>query len=77
MLRQGVQLLERFTQDGRVVTRRPRRHQQIQFTRRLAAGNSLVAFVDAYWRTGWHNLHAGVEDLIGPLSGRAGRNCGA
>ena len=47
MLRQGVQLLERFTQDGRVKIRRPRSHQQIQFTRRLSAANSFVAFVDA------------------------------
>ena len=36
MLRQGVQLLERFTQDGRVKIRRPKSHQQIQFTRRLS-----------------------------------------
>ena len=47
MLQQGVQLLERFTQDGRVKIRRPRSHQQIQFTRRLSAENSFVAFVDA------------------------------
>ena len=47
MLQQGVQLLERFTQDGRVKIRRPRSQQQIQFTRRLTAGNSFVGFVDA------------------------------
>ena len=47
MLQQGVQLLERFTQDGRVKIRRPRSHQQIQFTRRLFGENSFVAFVDA------------------------------
>jgi len=47
MLQQGVQLLERFTQDGRVKIRRPRNHQQIQFTHRLSAGNSFVGFVDA------------------------------
>ncbi len=33
MLQQGVQLLERFAQDGRVRIRRPRSTQQIQFNR--------------------------------------------
>src|SRR6516164_7821924 len=33
MFQQGVQLLERFVQDGRVQIRRPRTRQQIQFTR--------------------------------------------
>ena len=47
MLRQGVQLLERFIQDGRVRIRRPKSQQQIQFTRKLGSGNSFVAFVDA------------------------------
>jgi hypothetical protein len=47
MLRQGVQLLERFVQDGCVRIRQPRSNQQIQFTRRLSSGNSFVAFVDA------------------------------
>jgi hypothetical protein len=47
MLLQGVQLLERFVQDGRVRIRRPRSRQQIQFTRTLSSGSSFVAFVDA------------------------------
>jgi hypothetical protein len=47
MLRQGIQLLERFVQDGRVRIRRPRSRQQIQFTRTLSSANSFVAFVDA------------------------------
>jgi CRISPR/Cas system-associated exonuclease Cas4 (RecB family) len=46
MLRQGVQLLERFVQDGRVQVSRPTQ-QQIQFTRSLNSGSSFVAFVDA------------------------------
>jgi hypothetical protein len=46
MLRQGVQLLERFVRDGRVQLRQPKQ-QQIQFTRNLGSGNSFVAFVDA------------------------------
>ena len=33
MLQQGIQLLERFAQDGRVRIRRPRSTQQIQFNR--------------------------------------------
>jgi hypothetical protein len=47
MLQQGVQLLERFVQDGRVQIRQPQGHQQIRFTRTLSSGNSFVAFVDA------------------------------
>ncbi len=47
MLQQGVQLLERFAQDGRVCVCRPRTSQQIQFNRSLSSGNSFVAYVDA------------------------------
>jgi len=47
MLQQGIQLLERFAQDGRVRIRRPRSTQQIQFNRTLASGNNFVAYVDA------------------------------
>ena len=47
MFRQGVQLLERFIQDGRVQIRRPRSQQQIQFTRKLRSGNSFIAYIDA------------------------------
>ena len=47
MLQQGIQLLERFAQDGRVRIRRPRSSQQIQFTRALGSGNNFVSYVDA------------------------------
>ncbi len=47
MLQQGIQLLERFTQDGRVQIRQPRNHQQVRFTRTLPSGDDFVAFVDA------------------------------
>src|SRR5215469_15717331 len=47
MLQQGVQLLERFVQDGRVQIRRPKSRQQILFTRILSSGSGFVAFVDA------------------------------
>ena len=46
MLQQGVQLLERFVQDGRVEISRPAQ-QQIQFSRTLSSGSGFVAFVDA------------------------------
>ncbi len=47
MLQQGVHLLQRFVQDGRVVIPRPESQQQIQFTRSLRSGNGFVAFIDA------------------------------
>jgi hypothetical protein len=47
MLQQGIQLLERFTQDGRIEVLQPHTHQQIRFTRTLSSGNNFVAFVDA------------------------------
>src|ERR1035437_6904084 len=47
MLQQGIQLLERFVQDGRVQIEQPHSHQQVRFTRTLSSGNSFVAFVDA------------------------------
>ena len=52
MLQQGVQLLERFAQDGRVRVRRPRTNQQIQFNRTLSSGNSFVAYIDAIGEVG-------------------------
>jgi len=47
MLQQGVQLLERFAQDGRVHVPCPRSQQQIQFTKTLSSANSFVAYIDA------------------------------
>ena len=47
MLQQGVQLLERFVQDGRVAIPNPATHQQMQFNRTLGSGHAFVAFVDA------------------------------
>jgi hypothetical protein len=47
MLQQGIQLLERFAQDGRVQIRQPLSNQQMQFSRRLSSGNSFVSYVDA------------------------------
>ena len=42
MLQQGIQLLERFAQDGRVWIRQPRKNLQIKFTRSLPHGNDFV-----------------------------------
>jgi PD-(D/E)XK nuclease superfamily protein len=47
MLQQGIQLLERFSQEDRVRIRQPRRNLQIKFVRPLANGNDFVAYVDA------------------------------
>jgi CRISPR/Cas system-associated exonuclease Cas4 (RecB family) len=47
MLKEGVHLLERFVQDGRVKVGRPRTQQQIQFTRPLGSGGSFVSYIDA------------------------------
>ena len=47
MLRQGVQLLERFAQDDRIRIRQPRKNLQIKFTRSLPKGNDFVAHIDA------------------------------
>jgi len=47
MLRQGIMLLTRFCQDGRVQVRQPQRNLQIKFTRPLGGRNDFVAYVDA------------------------------
>ena len=50
MFEQGIQLLERFVQDGRVEVPQPQSNQQFQFTRDLGSGNQFVAYVDAIGR---------------------------
>ncbi len=47
LLQEGFQLLDRFAQDDRVRISRPRRHQQIRFTRPIPGGNQFVAYIDA------------------------------
>ena len=47
MLQQGVHLLARFVQDGRIRITRPTTQPQIQFTRTLSSGASFVSYVDA------------------------------
>ncbi len=43
----GIQLLDRFCQDGRIRIRQPRRNVQIKFTRTVSETNDFVAYVDA------------------------------
>jgi hypothetical protein len=47
MLQQGIQLLDRFCQDGRIRIREPRGNLQIKFSRPIAGKNGFVAYVDA------------------------------
>jgi hypothetical protein len=47
MLQQGIQLLERFAQDGRIRIHQPQSHQQIQFRKPVAGRNNFVAYIDA------------------------------
>lgn len=47
MLRQGIQLLERFCQEDRIQIRQPQRNLQIKFARQLPGKNDFVAYVDA------------------------------
>ena len=47
MLQQGIQLLERFCQDGRVRIRQPRRNLQVKVARSISPQNEFVAYIDA------------------------------
>jgi hypothetical protein len=47
MLERGIQLLERFCQDGRVRIRQPRRNLQVKVIRPISPHNEFVAYVDA------------------------------
>jgi PD-(D/E)XK nuclease superfamily len=47
MLRQGIQLLERFAQDKRVRVLRPQRNLQVKLARVLPSGHEFVGYVDA------------------------------
>ncbi len=47
LLQKGFQLLDRFAQDDRVRVPRPRRNQQIKFTRPIPTRNEFIAYIDA------------------------------
>jgi CRISPR/Cas system-associated exonuclease Cas4 (RecB family) len=47
MLEQGIMLLTRFCQDGRIDIRQPRRNLQVKVTRPISGGNDFVAYIDA------------------------------
>ena len=46
MLQQGIRLLERFSQDGRVRIRQPQRNLQIKFSKPIWPGDEFVAYID-------------------------------
>jgi hypothetical protein len=50
MLKQGIQLLDRFCQDDRIRIRQPRRNLQIKFVRPLTEQNEFVAYIDGIGR---------------------------
>jgi hypothetical protein len=47
MLQQGILLLTRFCQDGRVQINQPQRNLQIKFSRPIGDHNDFVAYIDA------------------------------
>jgi CRISPR/Cas system-associated exonuclease Cas4 (RecB family) len=47
MLEQGILLLTRFCQDGRVHVRQPRRNLQIKVAKKLSVTNDFIAYIDA------------------------------
>ncbi len=47
MLQQGIQLLDRFCQDGRVRIRQSRRNLQVKFAHPISSQNEFVAYIDA------------------------------
>ncbi len=47
MVHQGVHLLERFAQEGRIHIRRPKQNLQVKMVRALRGGHEFVAYIDA------------------------------
>jgi hypothetical protein len=47
LVRQGIQLLDRFAQDNRVRVTDPQKNLQIKILHRLASGNDFLGYVDA------------------------------
>jgi len=47
LLQEGFQLLDRFAQDDRIRILRPRRDQQVKFSRPIRGGNDFIAYIDA------------------------------
>ena len=72
---QGVHLLQRFAQDGRVRIRNPRTDLQVKFLQALTGGNEFVAYLDAIgeidgvrclidWKTTTSRYPDGPEGLL-------------
>ena len=75
MLQQGIQLLERFTQDGRVQILQPEPSTD-PLHANAGLRQQLCCLRRCCRRTGRHALCAGVEDQLRPLSRGACRHCG-
>ena len=75
MLQQGILLLTRFCQDGRVQINQPQRNLQIKFSRPMGDKNDFVAYIDALgkldgrrclieWKTSSSRYAAQPEGLL-------------
>jgi PD-(D/E)XK nuclease superfamily len=75
LVHQGVHLLQRFAQDGRVRIHNPRKDLQVKFLQRLTGGNEFVAYLDAIgeidgvrclidWKTTTSRYPDGPEGLL-------------
>src|SRR5439155_4982336 len=57
MLQEGIQLLDRFCQDGRVRVHQPGRNLQIKFTQPISQAKDFVAYIDGIGKLeGWGGL---------------------
>ena len=72
MLRQGLVLLTRFCQDGRVRVRQPQRNLQVKFTRPLPGRNDFVAYTMPSGNL-MANVVCSMENVVEPIPRRASR----
>jgi len=75
LLHQGVHLLQRFVQDGRVRARRPRQNLQVKVVRDLSGGHEFISYLDAIgtldglpcildWKTTASRYPEGPHDIL-------------
>ncbi len=62
-------LLERFVQDGRVQIQPAQNPATDSVHSPARLRRQFCLLRRCHWRTGWHALRTGVEDLFGPISG--------
>ena len=72
MLQQGIMLLTRFCQDGRVQINQPRRNLQIKFTRPVGDRNDFVAYIDAIGKLDGKRCLLEWKTIVQPIPGRTG-----